>query len=261
MKEIVDVVTTKEDIKVHLKNLGIQKGMLILVDAQTINLGYVSGGAQAIIEALMDVVGYEGTIVMPSFTMDNMDPSCWGQKRIEREHWEYIRQHPIAFDRKLSAPTNSDELVHQFMRNDAIARSYHPMYSFVAWGKYAKLLCDKHPLHFGLSKDSPLGKIFELNGYVLLLGCDYKDCTMFHLARYNGDQLPIKVVTSAIQQNKKAVWKDMLDLVLVNDDFHVIGEVMEERKVVKTSYLGNGKCRFFSAREAVNIATAYFNIK
>ncbi|MDE6195515.1 MAG: AAC(3) family N-acetyltransferase [Erysipelotrichaceae bacterium] len=261
MNKIIDVVTTKEDVKLHLQSLGIQKGMLVLVDAAIHNFGYISGGAQAIIEALMEIVGYEGTIIMPSFTMEHMDPSCKSKYRIEREHWEYIRQNPMAFHRKLSAPTSQDALVHQFMRNEAIARSCHPLYSFVAWGKYAKLLCDKHPLHFGLSKDSPLGKIVDLNGYVLLLGCDYKECTMFHLARYHGEQLPIKIVSAAIQQNKQVVWKDMLDLELINDDFAVIGEAMEERKVVKTSYLGTGRCRFFSAREAVRIASAYFNIQ
>ena len=52
----------------------------------------------------------------------------------------------------------------------------------------------------------------------------------------------------------------MLDLELENSGFEVIGQVMEERKIVKNMYLNTARCRFFSAREAVNIATAYFHI-
>ena len=61
-------------------------------------------------------------------------------------------------------------------------RSNHPAYSFLAWGKYAKLIVEKHPLHFGLSKDSPLSKIVDLNGFVLLAGMNYDKCEMFDLA-------------------------------------------------------------------------------
>ncbi|MEG1170102.1 MAG: AAC(3) family N-acetyltransferase, partial [Erysipelotrichaceae bacterium] len=63
-----------------------------------------------------------------------------------------------------------------------------------------------------------------------------------------------------IEKNKKIAWKDMLDLKLNEKGFSIIGEVMEERKIVRTMYLGLSKCRFFSSREAVKIATAYFNI-
>ena len=42
--------------------------------------------------------------------------------------------------------------------------------------------------------------------------------------------------------------------------FSEIGEAMEERSVVKTSDIGNGRCRMFSAREAITLATAYFHI-
>lgn len=256
---IVDIIT-KADIMSQLSNLGVQRGMLLLIDADCSKLGYISGGVQVVIEALMETVGYEGTIVMPSFNCENLDPACHGSKRIARENWDLIRDYALPFHRRLSEPDTDDALVHQFLRNEGVIRSYHPIYSFAAWGKYAKIICDKHPLHFGLSKESPLGKLTELNGYSLLLGCSYDDCTAFQLARYSGDQLPIKILSAPIEQNNRMVWKDMLDLELENSGFEVIGQVMEERKIVKNMYLNTARCRFFSAREAVNIATAYFHI-
>ncbi|MEF9962555.1 MAG: AAC(3) family N-acetyltransferase [Erysipelotrichaceae bacterium] len=258
--EIIEDVLTKEDIKRQLEAMGIQKGMLVLVQGNSEDLGYINGGSQAIIEALMECVGYEGTIVMPSFTLDLLDPACNSNIHIDKENWEYIRESSYPFHKKLSKPTNCDDLVQQFMCNEGIVRSYHPNYSFLAWGKYAKVICDKHPLHFGLSKDSPLGKLYDLNGFVLLLGSSYDECVMFHLAHYNSEKLPIKIVSAPIEKNKKTAWKDMLDLKLNEKGFSIIGEVMEERKIVRTMYLGLSKCRFFSSREAVKIATAYFNI-
>lgn len=260
LNELITSISTKDDAKRQLHSLGLQKGMLVLVDAKIDNLGYIASGAQVLIEALMDVVGYEGTIVMPTFTLDFVDPACRYDMKIDRESWKYIREDALPFSKKLTAPQHCDEIVSQFLRNDGIARSYHPLYSFAAWGKYAKLICDRQPLHFGLSMDSPLGKLFELNAFVLLLGCDYQDSTIFHLARYSGKQLPIRVTCSPVQQGGHVKWKDMLDLEFDNSGYNAIGEVMEERKTVKTSYLGAGRCRFFNAREAVNIATAYFNI-
>ena len=183
----MDPVNTKEDIADILESMGIQKGMVVLLQANSKELGHLVGGEQILIEALMETVGYDGTIVVPTFTPQMSDPSCV-KRNIERDSWEKIRQHMLPFDRKLSVYEYSDPIVHQFLRNEGVVRSYHPLYSFAAWGKYAKLICDKHPLHFGLNQDSPLGKIVEFNGYVLLLGCDYKECVMFQLARYHGNQ-------------------------------------------------------------------------
>lgn len=257
--EVNEVVSTKEDFKETLSSMGIQKGMVIFLQANTNSLGYMVGGGQALIEALMEKVGYNGTIVMPSFTPQLADPANI-KPAIAREKWHQVREFAAPFDRKLTAPSGSDALIHQFLRNEGVIRSYHPLYSFAAWGKYAKLICDKHPLHFGLNQDSPLGKIVEFNGFVLLMGCSYSECTMFQLARYHGEQLPVCLKSAPIVNNKKRVWKDMLDLEYNQQNFEAIGEEMEDRSIVKIAMVGDGLCRFFSAREAQHIATAYFHI-
>ena len=136
------VVSTKEDICAQLESLGIQRGMVILVQADMKKLGYLIGGEQMLIEALMETVGYEGTIVMPTFTPQMADPACQ-KKHIARMYWEDVRQHALPFDKKLSAPEKADALIYQFLRNEGVVRSYHPLYSFAAWGKYyvISILC------------------------------------------------------------------------------------------------------------------------
>ena len=68
-------VCDKQYIKTQLKAMGVRKGMLLFVQGRMEKLGKVVGGAQTIIDAIMEVIGYEGTLVMPSFTPYKKDPS------------------------------------------------------------------------------------------------------------------------------------------------------------------------------------------
>ena len=162
-----EAVSSKQEILQQLETLGVQKGMVLLVQANVQRLGYIIGGSQALIEALMEAVGYDGTLVVPTFTPELMDPACC-YNMVSREYWKDIRSFALPFDKKLTAPEN-DAFAMQFLRNEGVMRSYHPLYSFATWGKYAKVICNRHPLHFGLSKDSPLGKIVEFNGNIFCL--------------------------------------------------------------------------------------------
>lgn len=258
-KEIT--VLTKEDIKYSLTSLGVKKGMLLFVQSSLRPLGWINGGAQTIIEALMECVGYEGTIIMPAFTKLISDPASLKVGTVPRESWEKIRNTALPFSKKLTIPQNMGEVAVQFMRNEAVLRSSHPTYSFLAWGKYAKLIVEKHALHFGLSKESPLGKIVELNGYVVMLGMNYDKCEMLHLAQYSAAKCPIKISTYPIEKNGSTNWIKMADLDLNTYGYRIVGEVMEERKIVSEMRVGDTYCRMFSAREAVNITTAYLNLE
>lgn len=252
-------VLTKEDIIEQLKYLGVQKGMTLLVQGDMKRLGTVIGGEQSVIEALMEVVGFEGTIVMPSFTYGLLDPSSQ-EKKIERQYWEAFRNGLEPFDRRLSVEMNKDTLVQQFLRNDGVARSYHPIYSFAAWGKYARLFCNKHPLHFGLNQDSPLGKMVDFNGFVVLLGTPYEKNVMFCLARYKGNRFPVRIISAPIRSGNKKEWKDLLDISFDSQTgIKEAMEYMEEKKVVRTTFLGQGCCRFFSCREALQATLLSFN--
>jgi len=59
---------TKEEIKDGLKRLGIKPGYILLVHSSLSSMGYVEGGADTVIDALLEVVGREGTIVMPTYS-------------------------------------------------------------------------------------------------------------------------------------------------------------------------------------------------
>ena len=254
------IVSSKTEVLKTLQELGIRKGMTILVQGDLRRLGYLIGEEQMLIDALMEMVGYEGTIVMPSFTPHLCDPAN-KKERVARFHWEDVRKNALAFHRKKSLPKTNDTLLQQFLHNEGVLRSYHPIYSFEAWGKYAKLICDKHPLHFGLNEDSPLGKLEELNAYVVMLGSEMEESISFSLAYYKNHLLPIKVIYGPIENNRKLQWKAMLDLNFENIHFTSCCQAMEEHKVIRQAYLGGGRCVLFSMREAVRQAQESYCIE
>lgn len=247
------IVSTKRDVMKMLQELGIRKGMTLLVQGDMTRLGYLVGEEQTLLDALMESVGYEGTIVMPAFTPHLSDPAN-KQEHVARMHWDEVRMNASAFDKKKSIPKTRNTLLLQFLHNDGVLRSYHPLYSFAAWGKYAKLICDKHPLHFGLNEDSPLGKLEELNGYCVLLGNVGDECTVFSLAHYKKNLLPVKVVYAPIENNRKVQWKAMLDLDTSGKSSRSCFDAMEDRKVIRHAFLGGGRCSLFSIREAVRLS-------
>lgn len=59
-------IVLKEDILSALEQIGVNKWQTIMVHTSLSSLGFVCGGAQIVIEALLESVGDEGTILMPT---------------------------------------------------------------------------------------------------------------------------------------------------------------------------------------------------
>ena len=70
---------TKEELVKELRLLGLSRGMLLLVEADSDRLPYLVGGEQALVDALMEVVGYEGTIVCASFYSGTVGSSLYSR--------------------------------------------------------------------------------------------------------------------------------------------------------------------------------------
>lgn len=248
---------TREELVNELRLIGLSRGMLLLVEADSEHLPYLVGGEQALVEALMEIVGYEGTLVTPSFTPELLDPACVEGRPFPYESWEDIRRSALPYHPKLSMPMHSDPFVRQFLRNDGVVRSNHPLYSFAAWGKYAKVICRRHPLHFALNEDSPLGRIADLNGYVLLLGSSFADASIHALAKYRARLLPVCIRRLPVEKSASLFWKDVLDYRMDQSGLEEVQEAMEERKTITYSYLGNARLTLFSAHEADALAYTY----
>ena len=59
---------TRDDISQALRALGLAAGDVVMVHSSLRSIGYVEGGADAVVDALLDVLGSSGTLVVPTFT-------------------------------------------------------------------------------------------------------------------------------------------------------------------------------------------------
>lgn len=257
-RKIIQDVITKNDLLNMFKRMGIGRGMILYVQCDLEHCAYVNGGPQTIIDALCECVGFEGTIVTPAFSYHLLDPACDRTYLFERDVFEEIRESKPAFHKKRT-PSECGSFSAQLMCNEGVYRSNHPIHSMLAWGKYAKLICDRHPLHFSLGKESPIEKVIEMNGYVLLLGSAYKDCDIFSYASILSNKNPIHIVSAPIEKKGEREFISMLEMDYDLKNVSVICDMMHERNVVIEDYLASAKCMFFNAKEASILAQGYFN--
>ena len=82
-------IVLKQDILKSLNDVGLRKGQTVIVHTSLSSLGFVCGGAQVVIEALIETVGKDGTILMPTQSWKNLDPST-GVHWEEPEEWHGI---------------------------------------------------------------------------------------------------------------------------------------------------------------------------
>lgn len=148
-------------------------------------------------------------------------------------------------------------IVENLRRRDGIVVSHHPNCAYVAWGKYAKLLCNHQSLHFPLSEESPAARLYELKGSVLLMGVDYTRCTAMHLAEYRSEIRPVILRGAAVELEGKRMWKKYLDLDIDSEIFNKIGKRLEEKGFVKRGKAGMAELRLFKADAAIDEAMRY----
>lgn len=84
-------IVLKEDVKEALEKAGVKKGQSIMVHTSLRSLGFVCGGPQIIIEALLESVGEEGTIMMPTQSWKNLDPETGVHWDADKTDWDRIR--------------------------------------------------------------------------------------------------------------------------------------------------------------------------
>lgn len=254
MKPIV-----KSEILSAFQALGLEKGTAVMVHTSLSRIGYVCGGAQTVIEALLEAVGGEGAVMMPAQSWKNLDPEDGVHGDVEEAYWQVIRDHWPAYDKRLT-PTNTMGAVAEMFRSwPGTLRSDHPARSVAAWGKYAEYLTSDHDLSNIFGDGSPIGKLYELDGDVLLIGVGYDKNTSLHLAdaraEYPGKHTCVE--HSAVMENGKRVWKAYETLFVDGEDFVQIGEGFEQTGAVRKTLLGNAELRLMKQRKLVDFAVEW----
>lgn len=158
-------VLKKEDFTALLKKAGIKTGDFIFVHSSLTRFGYVKGGENSVIDALLTLVGKNGTIAMPAFSF------CWLGRGI--------------YDRK-SSKVRVGAVPNEFLRRQGVFRSNHPTHSVSAKGRKAKEFVSGHTYNSPVfSNQGPWGKLYDWNAWILML-CDSGPNTTLHAGEFWG---------------------------------------------------------------------------
>ncbi len=102
IKKTQGLPLTVDSLQEDLAELGVKPGMVLLVHSSLSSMGYVSGGAVGVILALEELLGSEGTLIMPTHSGDLTDPGKWENPPVPKDWHEFLRQTMPAYDRDLT---------------------------------------------------------------------------------------------------------------------------------------------------------------
>jgi aminoglycoside 3-N-acetyltransferase len=234
-----------------LAALGDLSGSAVLVHSSLSALGWVVGGAEAVVEALLATVG---TLVVPSFSTGRTDPARWQHPPVPERWWQVIRDEMPAFDPRTASTRQMGAIADCVLRWPGTLRSGHPHLSFAANGPLAREVVEPHPLPYGVGDTSPLGRLHDLDGYVLLLGVGHANNTSLHLAEHRASWPGRReyVEGAALLVDGTREWVAFPDLLTSDEDFPRVGAAFEETGQVTVAPVGAGEARLMRQRALVD---------
>lgn len=148
---------TKVGLAEGFRRVGVQKGDILYCHSSLSRFGYVEGGAESVVGALLQVVGSDGTVAMPAGTYSlGKDGAVFD-----------VRNSPS----ELGAITET-------LRKRTAYRSHHLTESVCALGQLAEELTKTHSIT-PCGAESPFRKFIELDAQILLLGVPHNNNTTF----------------------------------------------------------------------------------
>jgi aminoglycoside N3'-acetyltransferase len=150
---------SKARLVADLRELGLAPGMDVMVHSSLSRIGHVIGGANAVVEALLEAIGPEGTLMVPSFN-----------------HRSARVFNPLA------TPTTNGAIPDALWRRSEAVRSLHPTHAVAAIGPRAEAYCRGHAEAGIWAAESPIGRLIHGGGYILSLGVTHEASTAYHVA-------------------------------------------------------------------------------
>lgn len=252
-----------------LRRLGLDTGDTVLVHSSLRAIGEVPGGAAEVLAAFLEVIGAEGTLVVPTFTMENSKSSRAHLERISgltpRQVEEFRAVMP-PFD-AASTPSSTGRLAEQVRLTPGALRSGHPQTSFAALGRHARTIVANHAVDCHLGENSPLARLRDMDAKVLLAGVGYDTCTAFHLAEYSDCKEPNESNTPesarrtyecVVDDGTGRRWYAFESVELDDRDFPAIGAAADdEPELTIKGSLGSATARVLPMAPAVEFAVRW----
>ena len=244
---MTDAVTSSNLIE-GFREVGLKPGDVVLTHSAMRTFGTIDGGADAVIDALLEVLGPRGTLVAPTFTFAH-------------EATDDPIVDPASDRSEMGIITETAR-----KRPDAL-RSTAYRHSFAAIGRRATVITNIDPALPVFDFRSSFGVMLSLNTHVLLLGVTYTSSTSHHFAEMvcevpNRHTIPLTV---KVRRDEGSLTEQtMTDYQPKSEggsyygsrgpDFNRLGMMLESHGVVGKTFIGNAAIRRFPMRALIDLA-------
>lgn len=227
---------SKETLVRQLRQLGITPGGVLLVHTSFSNVKPVEGGPEGLIAALQTAIGTQGTLVMPSMSYDD--------------------DHP--FEKRLSPCPEMGVVADTFWRLPGVMRSDNN-HAFAAAGPLAETILAPHPMDVPHGLNSPVGRVYERDGQVLLLGVGHDSNTTIHLAENLAGVRYRREKHLTILRDGKPVRFDYREIDHCCQNFMLVDGWLEEKRLQRRGKAGHAEARLVRSRDVISVVTEHLS--
>jgi len=233
----------KEDIKAGLMRLGLKKGDTVGVHSSLSSFGYVEGGADTVIDALLETVGERGNIVMSTHSANLSEDKRTPEMIALGISWLF---RILPYDPS-KTPVTTGIIPETFRKRKGVVRGLHPSLSIAASGPKAKVLSEGWH------------RLCELDGYILLIGVGLDRCTAMHLAekRVRFPDHILKKITPPKWFAEKYPEEEWEWDAGPYPDFAKLTQPCVERGIMKIVKVGRSTLRLAKLRELIDLYVEY----
>ncbi len=214
--------------------LGAQPGGVLVVHTAFSRVAPVEGGPRGLIEALRTALGPAGTLVMPSMSDDD--------------------DHP--FDPKETPCLGMGVVADTFWRMPGVLRSESP-HAFAAIGPRAAEITAPHPVDVPHGLESPVGRVYELDGQVLLLGVGHDADTTVHLAENMAGVRYRLPHYAMVLENGQPIRYEYGEIDHCCENFSLLDGWLEAERQQRRGVIGHAEARLARSRDIVEAALAH----
>jgi aminoglycoside 3-N-acetyltransferase len=234
-------MVSQRDIVQGLRRLELKAGSCVLVHSALSSFGHVQGGVDAVIDALLEAVGPEGTVVVPTLS---------GSADLDADH-------PPFFDPSVTVCWTG-RIPETFRRRPEAMRSLHPTHSVAAIGPMARALVEGHEFSITpCGPDSPYGRLVQARGFILLLGVTHSSNTTFHhveeIVGVPYHMQPGLVAARVVKEGKVQNIHLMLHRYGPRRNFERMEPVFRERGIQRDGQIGMAHVRLIDAYQMVEV--------